>query len=128
MTATATVAATAAAMTRFDARKRQVNSEITYFPRPFIIEGGRLMSAGGQFSTSEGVAFALFTPSNNVSLLNTDFRALGYLTWTNEAIKNGQASFCRISSGDIYVLFTTKPSHDCLDLFLEVFSTPTRQS
>lgn len=94
----------------------------TNLVKPFTIQDGKLYQDGGQISTTGDVAYQVFRPSAHVSSIETGFSINGSLAWENEGLSKGKVSFCRmhkiLQKKVIYIIFTAKPSAQCLDIDL----------
>ncbi|KAI4721021.1 hypothetical protein E4T48_02637 [Aureobasidium sp. EXF-10727] len=78
------------------------------------------------YTTSPGVSYAPFVPSQTPGTIKTSFSATsnGQLSWFNPQFYNGQAQFCSLSNGTVYAVFQqdSAPS-GCMYIQLSLFST-----
>lgn len=82
------------------------------------------------YSTSPGVASAMFAPSTIPGSIATYFTLgnNGVLNWMNSAFGNGQASFCALNNGTVYAVFQQGGQPDgCRFIQLTLFSVSSCQ-
>ncbi|KAI3338018.1 hypothetical protein F4824DRAFT_96598 [Ustulina deusta] len=71
----------------------------------FGVRSGQLLSGGQPIATNPGVAFTTFKamPAGRISRI---FAILnGYLHWFNEQFTGGEAEFCQVPDGTVYITF-----------------------
>ncbi|KAK6084518.1 hypothetical protein SCUP234_03307 [Seiridium cupressi] len=90
---------------------------------PFNLTNGRFGSGGQFVATNPGIAYKEFrvSPTGSISTTFTVFN--GVLAWYNDVFYGGQAGFCQVPSGQIFVTFGipgTEPV-DCEFVFLIVY-------
>ncbi|KAI0805494.1 hypothetical protein GGR55DRAFT_279287 [Xylaria sp. FL0064] len=71
----------------------------------FGIRSGQLLAGGQTVSTDAGVAYMQFKfdPAGSISRTFTIIN--GYLHWYNDQFTGGQAQFCQVTDGTVYILF-----------------------
>jgi len=106
-----------------------ITNDCTQAPVYSISSSGVLTATVGgvtyTYSTSDGVTFEQFVASTVPGDITTSFSmgSNGVLAWLNPAFDNGQASFCAMNNGTVYVVFqqAAAPS-GCLFIQLSLFS------
>ncbi|KAK9776481.1 hypothetical protein SCAR479_06804 [Seiridium cardinale] len=90
---------------------------------PFNLTNGRLGSGGQFVATNPGIAYKEFKVSPTGSISTTFTVSNGVLAWYNDVFYGGQAGFCQVPSGQIFITFGipgTEPV-DCEFVFLVVY-------
>ncbi|KAK9418583.1 putative WSC domain-containing protein [Seiridium unicorne] len=90
---------------------------------PFNLTNGRFGSGGQFVATNPGIAYKEFRVSPTGSISTTFTVSNGVLAWYNDVFYGGQAGFCQVPSGQIFVTFGipgTEPV-DCEFVFLVVY-------
>jgi len=92
------------------------------------------VTSGGQvytYSASAGAAYEQFVASTIPGSITTTFQISGngILSWFNNSFYNGQASFCQISNGTVYVVFSQSGGpQGCMYIQLSLYTVSSCQS
>lgn len=90
----------------------------------FQVVDGQLVAGDQAVRTDAGVAFMEFAVAPDGDISTTFAYVGGTLHWYNDAFYNGEAGFCRDSSGQVYITFgppDTRPAA-CTTASLVVYS------
>ena len=71
----------------------------------FGVRSGQLLSGGQPVSTDPGVDFIPFAVNRAGSITRTFTIIDGKLHWYNDLFLDGEAHFCQVNSGDVFITF-----------------------
>ncbi|GAB7337165.1 hypothetical protein MBLNU457_g2554t3 [Dothideomycetes sp. NU457] len=109
-------------------------NDCTQAPIYTISNGSLSVTSGGQsyiYSATTGVAYEPFIASTVPGDITTTFQmsSSGTLSWFNNAFYNGQASFCQISNGTVYAVFSENGGpQGCMYIQLTLYTVSSCQT
>ena len=87
----------------------------------YVLFNGFLYANGQIVATNPGQAYSPLGGGPEGTINTTFANANGVLAWTNPAFPNGEATFCILTSGTIYAVFTGNPPEGCTPSTLSFF-------